>query len=238
MDLNSLKAEISKNGFACLPPIYSSEKVDEMLDCIGAAVSAGQAFRKTEDVFAIRCFLREVPGISDLIFTAEMKTMIRQNFGENYFVIKSIYFDKPPTSNWFVSYHQDLSISIKEKAETPGYSRWTVKPGYFNVQPPVSVLESVYTLRIHLDETDGQNGALKVIKGSHKNGILRPEKNTHWNGEEVTCNVQRGGIMVMKPLLFHSSGRTTNGLRRRVIHLELSNTNLPAPLQWQEWQSI
>lgn len=41
-------------------------------------------------------------------------------------------------------------------------------------------------------------------------------------------------IMLMKPLLLHSSGRTVNNLQRRVIHIELSNVDLPKELNWSE----
>jgi hypothetical protein len=40
--------------------------------------------------------------------------------------------------------------------------------------------------------------------------------------------------MLMKPLLFHSSSRTTNQQRRRVIHLEFSNMELNEEIYWNE----
>lgn len=60
-------------------------------------------------------------------------------------------------------------------------------------------------------------------------------KDTVNREEEVTCAVPAGGVMVMKPLLMHASGRTTNGLSRRVLHLEFSSAALPEPLQWAEY---
>ena len=102
------------------------------------------------------------------------------------------------------------------------------------MQPPLPVLENVVTIRIHLDDTDENNGALKVIPGSHANGIYRPET-IDWSREkDLSCNVSKGGIMLMKPLLLHSSGRTTNNKRRRVIHIELSSLELPPEISWAE----
>jgi hypothetical protein len=40
--------------------------------------------------------------------------------------------------------------------------------------------------------------------------------------------------MIMKPLLLHSSSRTTNNQKRRVIHIEFSNQELPKEIQWAE----
>jgi hypothetical protein len=50
----------------------------------------------------------------------------------------------------------------------------------------------------------------------------------------------------MKPLLLHSSSRTTNHKKRRVIHIEFSNQELPTALKWAEksvkldknWQNL
>ncbi len=44
--------------------------------------------------------------------------------------------------------------------------------------------------------------------------------------------------MLMKPLLLHSSGKTTNQNRRRVIHIEFSNMLLPENLNWAEFTTI
>jgi hypothetical protein len=38
----------------------------------------------------------------------------------------------------------------------------------------------------------------------------------------------------MKPLLFHASNKTTNNERRRVLHIEFSNQELPDGLEWSE----
>ncbi len=191
-------------------------------------------FRKSQELFAIRQFLKEVPEIRDLIFNDSVQQIIREIFGAKYFVVKSIYFDKPETSNWYVAYHQDLTISVDKKLELPDFGPWTTKLNQFAVQPPLEVLENIYTIRIHLDDTDENNGALKVVPKSHAKGIYRPET-IDWAVEtEHICNVERGGIMIMKPLILHGSNRTTNGKKRRVIHIEFSDKELPEVLQWSE----
>lgn len=226
--------EIANKGFAIIENIYADKEVDSLTALIQQADSSNETFRKTKDLFAIRQFLKEVPDVVPAIFTASLTSTINELFGEGYRAVKSIYFDKPGDSNWFVSYHQDLTISVKEKADVPGFGPWTVKQQQYAVQPPLTVLENNFTIRIHLDDTDEHNGALRVIPGSHRKGIYRPET-IDWSEEaEVLCKVRRGGMMIMRPLLLHASSRTTNNHKRRVIHIEFSNQQLPAPLQWSE----
>lgn len=40
--------------------------------------------------------------------------------------------------------------------------------------------------------------------------------------------------MIMQPLLLHSSSRTTNHKKRRVIHIEFCNQELQQELKWAE----
>ena len=226
------------NGFATIDDIYTAEEVATILDQINQANSDKETFRKSSDLFAIRQFLKEVPSAVDTIFNEKLNFVLTQLLGDKYFVVKSIYFDKPQTSNWYVSYHQDLTISVDKKIALNGFDFWTTKQNQFAVQPPLNILQNVLTVRIHLDDTDENNGALKVVPKSHLKGIYRPET-IDWTVEsEVSCNVSKAGIMLMKPLLLHRSGRTTNDRQRRVIHIEFSNQELPTELNWAERLSL
>jgi len=96
------------------------------------------------------------------------------------------------------------------------------------------ILQSNFTIRIHLDDANGNNGALKVIPGSHNKGVYRPETINRDTEIEATCNVNAGGIMIMRPLLLHASNRTTNSQKRRVVHIEFSDAELDDGLRWGE----
>jgi ectoine hydroxylase-related dioxygenase (phytanoyl-CoA dioxygenase family) len=230
----SYQQALEQNGFAIINNLYSKQETAAIIAAIEKADTHKETFRKSTELFAIRQFLKELPQTIPHIFTPNLKTIITTLMGEHYFVVKSIYFDKPGSSNWYVAYHQDLTISVDKKAALDNYHNWTKKQDQFAVQPPPDILENILTIRIHLDDTDENNGALKVIPGSHLKQIYRPET-IDWSVEqETSCPVEEGGIMLMKPLTLHSSGRTTNQQKRRVIHVELSNRELPETLQWSE----
>lgn len=233
-DISIYRTQIDGKGFVTINNIFSVSEVEKMLQLIDQADTSAKTFRKSADLFAIRQFLKEVPEIGKLILNDKFKRLIHGVFGLDYFIVKSIYFDKPEQSNWFVSYHQDLTISVDRKAEIDNYSKWTVKQDQFSVQPPLDILAQTYTVRIHLDDTDENNGALKVIPGSHLKGFYRADDIDWSNETEYTCHVPRGGIMIMKPLLLHSSSRTTNNNKRRVIHIEFCNQELHQELKWVE----
>lgn len=233
-NLENHKSHILEYGFAVINNVFSQKELEEINHVLQNIDTSKENFRKSEDLFAIRQFLKEVPEIKELIFNENIQKVVREIFGEKYFVVKSIYFDKPETSNWYVAYHQDLTISVDKKLDLPEFGPWTTKKNQFAVQPPLDILGNIYTIRIHLDDTDENNGALKVVPKSHAKGIYRPET-IDWTIEtEEICNVEKGGIMMMKPLTLHGSNRTSNGKKRRVIHIEFSDRELPEVLQWSE----
>lgn len=228
------KIELLENGFTIIDNIYSAQEIEQILEAINNADTIKETFRKSRDLFAIRQFLKEIPSVVELVFNDKIKAVTSNFFGENYFVVKSIYFDKPEASNWYVSYHQDLTISVDKKVDLANFGSWTTKHNQFSVQPPLNILKNIFTIRIHLDDTDENNGALKVIPKSHLKEIYRPETIDWTTEKEATCSVLKGGIMIMKPLLLHSSGRTNNNKKRRVIHIEFSNEELPGEINWAE----
>lgn len=231
---NKHQNNVATNGYTLIDDIYTDLQIAAIIDVIEAADTSRPTFRKINQLFAIRQFLKEMPAVKDLIFTNALNKAIKEIFGDGYFAVKSIYFDKPEESNWFVPYHQDLTISVDRKLPLYGYGPWTVKYNQFAVQPPLDILQNNFTIRIHLDNTDEHNGALKVVAGSHLKGEYRPET-INWDAEtEDICSIKRGGVMVMRPLLLHASSRTTNNQKRRVIHIEFSNVKLPNGLKWSE----
>ncbi|KOY86720.1 phytanoyl-CoA dioxygenase [bacterium 336/3] len=236
--MKKLKSQLENEGFCIVEGIYTEQEIKNIIDIIDQTESNNTTFRKSKDLFAIRQFHKEVPETLPHIFNDSLKNILLNWFDEGYFITKSIYFDKPADSNWFVAYHQDLTISVNQKVDLPDYQGWIQKQNQYSVQPPVNILENNFTIRIHLDDTTSENGALKVIPLSHQKGILRPENFNFKSEKETVCTVKSGGVMFMKPLILHASNKTTNQARRRVIHIEFSNQILPTPLEWSEKHPI
>jgi hypothetical protein len=75
---------------------------------------------------------------------------------------------------------------------------------------------------------------LKVIPGSHQAGRLDAANISQLTrvNEAVVCEVSRGGALLMRPLLLHSSSPAKNPSHRRVLHIEYAAGNLPNGLKW------
>lgn len=225
INFNQHKTALNENGFSIIENCFNEIELCEIINFI----------EENNFDFSERQLLNRFPKLQEIIFKNDnFKKLFKTISDENYFLSKSIYFNKHSKSNWFVGYHQDLSIGVKNKIEKESYHSWTNKKGQLGVIPPKDILENTVTFRIHLDKTDETNGVLKVISESHKKGIIRIDDNFVASkvGEEKICNIDKGGIMLMKPLLLHSSQKSVSKNNRRVIHLEFCNQEIP--MEWLE----
>jgi hypothetical protein len=189
---------------------------------------------QSTDTHAIRNLLEEIPSLKKLLFTTNLLRVLNA-IGSRLFLTKALYFDKTPESNWYVTWHQDIVINVKEKIETEGFGGWTKKNNVHGVTPPEDILSKAVTIRIHLDDARESNGALKVIPGSHNKKLNNEEISLiTQNSYSQLCEVDAGCLHVIKPLLLHSSSKSTNQKHRRVIHLEFNSIELTNGLEWAE----
>jgi len=178
--------------------------------------------------------VRHVLDLSESISKLACSQHLLSHLPEGFSPVRCILFDKTPENNWPVAWHQDLTIAVQEKGTATGYTNWSTKAGVTHVQPPVELLESMITARIHLDGTPSENGALKVIPGSHLHGRLESHViEDRAKRDAVTCACDAGDLLLMKPLILHASDRSLTPEHRRVIHIEYADRSLLEPsLKW------
>jgi len=224
---------IQNDGFAILPSVVPPQTTSFLSSQL-TELSGAEVKSRGHSAFGVRKLLEVASAVGHLAGSAEIRALIEPILGAEAFAVRGIFFDKTPSANWKVAWHQDLTIAVRRKIEIEGFGPWSVKAGIDHVIPPVEILEKMLALRIHLDDADESNGALKVIPGSHKHGRLNPQQIQALKEERqvVVCSTPAGGVMAMKPLLLHASSASAQPFHRRVIHLEFSSAQLPGGLEW------
>lgn len=228
--------EITRNGFAVVEDLLDYETVDALIRELANARIDELGSQRAGKVFGLRNLLNAVPATRELANNPILRSLVDPILGNTARIVRAIYFDKHKNANWKVAWHQDLTIAVHEKLDVEGFGAWSIKAGIPHVQPPLSILDNMLTLRVHLDHTDETNGALRVLPGTHRYGRLDADQIQHWKEHEriVICSVRRGGVMVMRPLLLHSSLPSLEPEHRRVLHFEYSSVELPGGLEWFE----
>jgi ectoine hydroxylase-related dioxygenase (phytanoyl-CoA dioxygenase family) len=180
--------------------------------------------------------LLDFPRMRTLAESKPVRSAVNVILGSDARVVRGILFDKTEEANWKVPWHQDVTIAVSQRVEAAGYGPWSIKAGILHVQPPASVLERMISVRLHLDDCPKENGALRVIAGSHVNGKLEERliQDLAEASVAVTCAMQRGDALIMRPLLLHASSASSFPGHRRVVHFDYAAAELPLGMGWAE----
>jgi ectoine hydroxylase-related dioxygenase (phytanoyl-CoA dioxygenase family) len=228
---------LERNGFAVILAVVSDACVAELIDATAGLSAAAAAVReKGGRIYAVRRLCELSPAAAALAQSQAIRALVEPVLGPSAQHVRSLLFDKNASANWKVPWHQDLSIAVKERRDVPGFGPWSTKAGVVHVQPPIEVLENMLTVRLHLDDCGLDNGPLRLIAESHKLGVIDMGAIARlWARMSTTaCTVERGGVLLMRPLLLHASSPAVNPRNRRVIHLEFAADDLPGGLKWHE----
>lgn len=242
IDLNAF----CNDGFALIPGVIGHEVVELLI----GEIESLRAANADHSYAGMRNLLTQSPAVRQLASCPELRNLVESILGVQAFATRALLFDKSETANWWVGWHQDRFITVREKLDVPGFHGFWRKAGVLHVIPPVDVLAGMLTMRVHLDDSPADNGPLQVMSGSHRWGLLSPEGlagREQWgllsdesetlrepNAPVVTCSMDRGGVLLMRPLLLHASQKATRPVHRRVIHLEYAACDLPGGLEWND----
>jgi len=213
-----------QQGFAIVPHVLTTSEREQLIESLGPVTGAG------------RRGLLALPIVAQLAGSSRLLDIVRPHLPADPRPVRAIYFDKFPEANWLVAWHQDLTLALRAKADAPGFGPWSIKDGVPHVQPPVHLLEQMLTTRLHLDDCDETNGALRVLPGSHRLGRLSAERirQLRKHHPDHLCHLTAGDALLMRPLLLHASSRSQSTRHRRVLHIEYAAFLLPEPLELHE----
>jgi ectoine hydroxylase-related dioxygenase (phytanoyl-CoA dioxygenase family) len=217
---------VSKLGYATVPGLLNSEE-------IAVLISSLECARLHRSRAGIRHMLGN-PIVAELASDQRLLGIAQQVLGEDAFPFRATLFDKSPDSNWLITWHQDTALPLREKHEASGWGPWSVKEGITYAHAPASSLEKIVALRLHLDDSTNENGPLRIIPCSHRQGVLSDAEVEAIAAHTVpvNCLVSKGGIIVMRPLAIHASSKSQSATARRVLHIEYATSDaVVAPLQ-------
>jgi len=166
------------------------------------------------------------PKVVALASDARLLRMARLALGDAAIPYRATLFAKSGSANWLVVWHQDTALPVESPFESKEWGPWSTKSGIHYAHAPTWALNRIVALRVHLDCSGSENGPLRVIPGSHKDGVLTDDQvfELARTRKCVECIVPRGGVLAMRPLLVHSSAKGRSGELRRVVHIEYTDS--------------
>jgi ectoine hydroxylase-related dioxygenase (phytanoyl-CoA dioxygenase family) len=220
--MDTTKRQIETDGYALVPRCVSEETIRALETALDTDQHGIRNLLSNEIV-------RAIAGCD------EVRKPVASVLGAGCFAVRGIFFNKSPKMNWKVTWHQDCVIAVREKLDIEGWGPWSSKADVIHVRPTPAVLQKMLTIRIHLDDCGEDNGPLRVIPGSQRDGILSDAEIQDRSKESaVACAAFRGDAILMRPLILHSSPPATKPSNRRVVHLEFAAAELPHGAKWQD----
>lgn len=218
---------------------------DHHFDNAGYLITAPRLSAQACQALAEQCAQHDIGGagsrqLLDAPFCRALAAQLRQHpalaplMPADAVAVQCTYFEKSTGHNWLVPLHQDLSIPVRERVQHAALTGWSHKQGQLFVQPPDSVLRQLLAVRLHLDPCGIDDGALRVVAGTHRLGRLSQQAAfaARDAAGETVCPVALGGVLALRPLLLHASSKSLGASRRRVLHFVFAAPGLPFGLEW------
>lgn len=216
--------QLSRDGAQHFPAALSPDDLahlDQALSCAGVGRPGVR--------------LTGIPALSEFLSPAgSVVRLVRTYLSPVARPVRALLLNKTHDQNWSLGWHQDRTMAVRKRIETPGFSNWTVKSGIQHVEPPLEILERMLTLRIHLDPVGPANAPLLIAPGSHRLGRIAES--------EIAATVERlgthaclagcGDIWLYATLILHASEAAAEPATRRVLQVDYSGELLPPPLEW------
>ena len=217
-------SQFKKDGYFVIPAVIDAV-LNRRLGAFVGGIASGAGSRR----------LLDEAWCAHLAGALRGDTRIRSLLPRDAVAVQCTLFNKSPAKDWLVALHQDLSIPVSSRVDSPECSGWSEKEGQLYVQPPVSVLVRLVAVRLHIDDCPAQSGALRVVPQSHMEGRVDPTQAEVLRQRygETLVPVAQGGVLVMRPLLLHASSKAASPAPRRVLHFVFGPPSLPLGLEWQ-----
>ena len=218
---NKEKQQYSEQGYVKNLPVFS---YNGALELQGLFEELSSRLPSDVDINKTNMWHKASKKFHDLCRTPEILDYVEDILGPNFVQWGGQFFHKEPKSGSVVPWHQDAQY-------------WPLKPAN-----AVTVWLAVY-------DTDKENGAMKVVSGSHKKGsngfkhhtnnashlVLDQEVSEDQIDKDniVYMDLKAGEISLHNDALLHGSDPNNSDRRRCGITMRFSPTNVKGDLN--EW---
>jgi non-haem Fe2+, alpha-ketoglutarate-dependent halogenase len=199
-----------------LPPVYTRPEVDALN--VGLAELL-RLLRPGETSKEIREWHESSRFLFDICMNRNILDYVEDLLGPNFFLWGSNFFIKEPLSLSTVGWHQDAY--------------------YWPLNPHGSV-----TVWLAFDDSTAENGAMTVVPGSHKAGLLKHvrvndsgsvlmlecERGQFREDTAVQATLQAGQVSIHHDMLVHGSPGNPSQSRRAGLTIRYSRTNVKCDL--------
>jgi chlorinating enzyme len=202
-----------RNGYLIgLPPIYSPAEMGRINEELRGLLELLQPGETAKD---IREWHETSTCLYEIAMNPRIHDLVEGILGPNFYCWATSFFIKEPFSSSTVGWHQDAYY-------------WPMRP-YNSV-----------TVWLAFDDVDKENGAMKVIPGSHLHGVMKHKRSQATNSiltleletgtfneaDAIQFKLKAGEISMHDDRCVHSSPSNPSSRRRAGLTIRYSGTNV------------
>ncbi|HEY2409965.1 MAG TPA: phytanoyl-CoA dioxygenase family protein [Polyangiaceae bacterium] len=222
---------LEASGFVCCRDAVDDRALARLLGACAPIAGLERSRSRSGATYGIRGLLWSSTRLRFELETSGVSALA-QSFLGAAFPIDAIFFDKQLDANWSVPGHQDRLMPIETGTGVPK----TIRNDVAYAEPSTETLGELVVLRVHFDAVGPDDGALEVVPGSHRRGVLETDAiRAVPLSDYRPCVVGRGDVLVLRPLLLHRSGRRASAGHRRVLHIVYAATQ---PSDGPRWKAL
>ncbi len=216
----NLKEGLRAVGYHWMRGAVSEEEVQQLKECLDEPGKAGERISNVSPLLEI------------LRGTIFYKTLLQQY--PRIRSVRMVAFQKSAAINWNLGWHQDRVICVRKCLPVDGFSSWSRKGGVWHCEPPIEILSEMIFVRINLDLTTEEKGAMQFAVGSNREGYIRADAAatiaTKYPVNMATGEV--GDVLLLSMLTLHRSAPSRLSDTRGALRIDFADFDLPSGLEW------
>ncbi len=109
---------LERDGYTTVAGVFSPDEVQALLagleSALASTLAADPAIRGGEGtVFAARNVMRLWPRTASVWRRPALLDALTSALGDDFGLVRALYFDKPPGKSWALPWHKDLTVALK-----------------------------------------------------------------------------------------------------------------------------
>lgn len=215
--------QFNEKGYVTGLDVFTPDEVARNRSYFDMLLDGVRKAKDGRDEYSINGYHVQCAGLWDLVVEPRILDYVEDILGPNFVAWGTHYFCKMPHDPRSVPWHQDASY-------------WPLTPS------------KTVTVWLAIDDSDRENGAMRVIPGTHTKGHLEFDmvkpgekvvlgqkvRNAESHGNPEWIELKAGQISLHADMLVHGSDPNTSDRRRCGLTIRYASTDVRSTAGWNK----
>ncbi len=116
------EGNLQRDGYCLLREAVDPALVQVLLDVCARSFQdetlSGRARSSRGHVYAARNLIEAIPEVTSVWQNECLLNFLREQLGDDFGLVRVLFFDKPPDRTWTLPWHKDTSIAVQDNGSS------------------------------------------------------------------------------------------------------------------------